>query len=704
MDLAPLTDSADLIDTVAAAVGGPKQSTSEPLAQLCRFLHDTAALIILDNCEHVLEACAVAVDRLLRAAPRLRVLATSRQTLRVHGEHVFDVPPMPVPEGDAADSIEDYDSVALLVARATDINPGFALTDDNREAVARLCRRLDGIPLAIELAAARLRALSVSDVVARLEHRFELLSYGSPAAVPRQQTLQAMVDWSFALCSPEQQSAWARLSVFRGTFDLEAAEAIICGDGLSHSRIADVIDELVDRSVILAKASDDGRVRYRMLETLREYGRFQLAHAGVAAKFVGAHRDFYLHRAEQSDQQWSGPTQATWLAAARLDHANMRAAFEHSLTQAKEPDKALTLAACLRWFWIASGNFAEGRRWFNAALNRATENSSVRAKALCVDAFLAVLQGDLEGASSRLVEIQTFCSDLPPDLRAYVAEVSGMIALFRSEFADAVPYLEDSLSGYLKSGQTSGEASVRFQLALAYTLAGQSERAKQLCDSSLQRSEETGERWGAHYALYALALERWLCNDSPAALDYLRRSFVIAEEFSEGLAIAHVTELAAWILASNSSFQESAVLLGVARKCWNLIGTSISFFGPDLAQYHREAERKSRVMLGDKAFDAALAEGARGDASTVSRAIGIRTEVPPPERRNHSGLTAREEQVVELVGKGMSNREISQALVLSIRTVESHVQHILTKLGFDRRAQVAAWIVERSASTKTLPE
>lgn len=698
VDLAHLTEPSDIAETVATAIGAIKQSNRQPLAQLRHFLRGRTALIVLDNCEHLVDACAVLTADLLRAAPRLRVLATSRQTLRVQGEHIFDVPPMPIPQPDRAEGerLEAYDSVALLLARAADSSPGFAITDDNRAEVARLCARLDGIPLAIELAAARLRALSLADVLARLEQRFELLTNGGPATVPRQQTLLALIDWSYALCSSQQQLAWARLSIFVGSFDLTAAEEIVADHGLSRGDIADTLDELVRRSIVLAESSAD-RMRYRLLETLRAYGRRQLAASGETLRLAIAHRDYYLHCAEISEKTWYGPAQAAWLADARNDHANVRAAFEYSLGEAGEPEKALAIATGLRWFWIAGGYLTEGRRWLEAALKGATEpTADIRTTALCLDAFLALLQGDVVEAGARVDEIQGLPeTHRPGELRGYVAEIRGMTAMFLGQHDTAIEQFEASLADYQSAGRVAGEVSATFQLAITYLFAGRSERAMELCDRSQLLSKRTGEQWGASYTFYALAFDRWLHGDFPGALDPLRRSYAIVEEFQDNLALAHLTELAAWNAASDSRFRESAVLLGVARTVWDGLGTSMSAFGPYLAECQHRAERSTRRALGDDEFQTAFDEGTRQHTHrAITQALGITSDPTPPYVSTKSLLTRREEQVARLVADGWSNRQIAVELVLSSRTVETHVQHILAKLCIDRRAQVAAWMAE----------
>lgn len=325
VDLAPVQDPATVAEVTATALGMPDLSARPAVEQLAAYLAERQCLILLDNCEHLVDACAALADALLSAAPGLRVLATSRQTLDLAGEHVFTVAPLSVPD----------EAVELLRDRAAAHRPEFDVTDANRAAVTRLCTRLDGLPLAIELAAARLRTLTVDQVTDRLEDRFALLTGGSRAARPRQRTLRALIDWSYELCTPAERLLWNRLSVFAGGFGLDAAEGV-CADaadamveGISRADVLDLLDRLVAQSVVLI-TEREGQPRYWLLETIRQYGAEKLAESGEGDRVRVLHRDFHRGLAERIADGWYGPGQEEGLARLRAEHGNLRIALEQS--------------------------------------------------------------------------------------------------------------------------------------------------------------------------------------------------------------------------------------------------------------------------------------------------------------------------------------------------------------------------------------
>ncbi|MPY46091.1 AAA family ATPase, partial [Streptomyces phyllanthi] len=320
VDLAPVRDPSAVAGATATALGVPDLGARPVLDQLTGHLARRRALIVLDNCEHLVDACAELAETLLSGAPELRVLATSRRTLGIAGEHVFTVPPLSVPD----------EAVELLLDRASAIRPEFRVTGTNRDAVTRLCARLDGLPLAIELAASRLRTLTVEQLADRVEDRFALLTGGSRTARPRQRTLRALIDWSYELCGPAERLLWNRLSVFAGGFDLDAAEGVCSGDGVPRHEVLDLLDRLVAQSVVLT-TEHEGTARYRMLETIRQYGRERLAEYGAdeERRLLRRHRDHFLSLAEHLAADWYGPGQEEALARLRTEHGNLRVALEY---------------------------------------------------------------------------------------------------------------------------------------------------------------------------------------------------------------------------------------------------------------------------------------------------------------------------------------------------------------------------------------
>ena len=384
VELASQSESASLPSEVAAALGVDTQGQPADEA-LAEYLTSRELLLVLDNCEHLIDACAQLVTNLLEAAPRLRVLATSREPLRVVGEHLMDVEPLtlPTPEETASGAVGHVDAVALLAERARAVDPGFRVDASNAADASRLCRRLDGIPLAIELAAARLRVLSMGQIVDRLDARFDLLTAGPRGSLPRHQTLRGLTDWSYELCSPAEQGLWARMSVFEGGAELEAVESV-CGEPDQPS--LELLAGLVDKSIVTVSQTD-GRVRFRMLETIREYGAERLAERGETELLRDRHLDYFLTLARESRAAWFGPDQLELLARTTAELGNLRLAFDHALAEPGKSTAALELASAVAWYWQPAGALDEGARWFARALGDeqadAADASPTRLRALC---------------------------------------------------------------------------------------------------------------------------------------------------------------------------------------------------------------------------------------------------------------------------------------------------------------------------------
>ena len=430
VDLAPLEDAELLADTVAAAVGVRDQSASQVTATLLEFLADKQLILVLDNCEHLVDACAALTDSLLRAAPGLRIVATSRQSLGIAGEQLMVVPPLAIPEPDQpqppVEELAAYDAVSLFIQRATAVSPGFRLTESNASAVARVCAMLDGIPLAIELATVRLRSLSVDQIQQRLADRFQLLTAGSRTAVPRQRTLRSLIYWSYELCTAEERTLWARASVFAGDFDLAAAEAVCVGPDLPVEVVMDVLDGLIDKS-ILSVVEQNGSIRYKMLETVRAFGLESLAASGDRAAMLRSHRDYYGAMAAEVNQQWFGWDQVSWFARLRAERANLRTALDFCLTEPDEAPAGLALAADLWPCWIAGGQPSEGRHWLDRALEQAPEASPTRGMALLVAAWAAAQQEDVAAALSLLTECRVVAQQYGDVATlAYADQVAGL--------------------------------------------------------------------------------------------------------------------------------------------------------------------------------------------------------------------------------------------------------------------------------------
>jgi predicted ATPase len=441
--LSGLHDPALVPLAAADALGLHDHSAQPPLDALVEQVRERRLLFVVDNCEHLLAACAELAAALLRGTAGVRVLATSRHRLGLTEEHLMEVRPLPVPDPDGDLSAADANpALALFADRAAAVVPGFRLTPDNRAAVARLCRRLDGLPLAIELAAVRMRVLSVEQLLERLDDRYRLLSSGSPAVLPRHQTLRAAVDWSHELCTAQEQLVWARASVLAGGFDLDAAEAV-CADGERvHSYdVLEAVAGLVDKSVLCREPGPDG-VRYRLLDTLRHYGLQQLRRLpGEETAARRRQRDWMLTRAAACERAWFGPGQRHIVARLRADQDNLRAALAFSLTGAgggdsgpaggapsaladplpDTPDEALAglrLAGTLWFYWHACGAPREGRYWLDRALDANPEPTRERARALWISGLLAGCPEDLTRGLRRAEEAAALARRLGDEAEA----------------------------------------------------------------------------------------------------------------------------------------------------------------------------------------------------------------------------------------------------------------------------------------------
>jgi predicted ATPase/DNA-binding NarL/FixJ family response regulator len=700
VDLAPLRDPALVAQTVAAELGIRDESTRWSVTVLAHYVSDRHLLLLLDNCEHLLDPCAVLADTLLRAARRLRVLVTSRQPLGVPGECTFIVPPLSVPDPDRSspptpEALGQAEAVRLLVERASAVAPQFAIAEDNAEAVTRLVQRLDGIPLALELAAARLRVLSPQQIVDRLDDRYRLLSSGARTARPQQQSLQALIDWSFSLCSAAERTLWARLSVFPRDFDVDAAEEICSGDGLAREGVLDALAGLVDKSVLLVERQGP-RVRYRLLETLRAYGRDRLAGSGNEMVLRRRHRDYYRRLAERAGEEWFGPRQVTWTALMQAEYVNVRAALEFCLAEPGEAAAGLDMfSAALGTYWWISGSLAEGRRFLDRVLATQAEPSVGRARALWVLAWVAINQGDLAAAVAAGQESRREAQRYDDGGAYGIASMFlGYARMLGGDLSAAEPLFRDAL-------QTGGGQAPLVAASALCRLAQLSERRGDVVAATTHYQEcvticEThGESWVRAYALWSWALLAWEHGDTVQATTLARESLRARVTFHDRVGIAQCLEVLGWIATAESAYDRAARLLGAAGSVWKQAGAALF---PDLAVFHDRCAAQARRAIGARAFTEAVRQGAHQTLDdAVAYALAEKPEAVPAMAAPTGGLTRREREIADLVAQGLSNRDIAAKLVIAQRTAEGHVEHILAKLAFTSRTQIAAWVAARRA-------
>jgi non-specific serine/threonine protein kinase len=686
-ELSSLRNAELLPRTVAACLGLPDQASGDPVDVLADHLADRHVLLVLDTCEHLVDACAKLAEGLLRAAPRLRILATSREPLDVLGEQSLLISPLevPAPGAPAAGS----DAVTLFVDRAEAMIPGFTLTAANQRPVAEVCRGLDGIPLALELAAVRLRTMSIEQIAARLGDRFRLLGTAR-TSLDRHQTLSAAVGWSHGLCTPAEQRLWARLSVFPGDFDLEAAEQVCAGDTLPADGLFGTLGRLVEKSIVLCE--QDGR-RYRMLDTIREYGAEQLAALGEQDELRCRHRDHYLALAERAAAGSLSAAQVSWLIRLRQETPNLRVALDYSYACPGHEAAGLRLTVLLRHYWLMVGLFSEGRRWHDRALALGS-TSRDGAWAVYGAGILALQQGDIDVAGPLLARAASLAEDRRDrDLAAHVTDAQGIALFFTGDLAGAGACHERALASYAEIGFSEPFALSSFaRLASVCCLTGELDRAIGLSAECLHVCDSMGDQWARGTALWIRGAARWLSGDVSQAIEDTLACLRIKESLGDLHTITMAIDLMAVCLVAQADYGRAAELCGAGDALWKTLRAPVQQ-GPHYAEIRRSAAGTCRQALGDERFGAARQ---RGVDMSVAEAIAVaRNETAAPAARAvPARLTKREQEIAGLVAQGLSNREIAERLVLAKRTVDSHIEHIFTKLGFTSRAQIATWITQ----------
>jgi predicted ATPase len=617
VELGELRDGSLLVDVVAAALGLRDHSPTPLRDVLMEFLFARKLLLVLDNCEQVVDAAAELIEMLLRACPDVRILATSREAFGIGGESMLQVSPLAVPDdpeqtpgGHAA-----YDAVALFAERAAAAVPGYELTEDNKATVARICSRLDGLPLAIELAAARLRAMSAEQILERLADEYALLTHGSRRAPRRQQTLSQSVGWSYDLCTPAEQQLWGRLSVFAGSFELNAAEDICGGDPISDDLI-ELLSSLVDKS-ILTRAESKGVVRFRLLGTLRDYGRQRIG--DEYQELRRRHLEWYQRLALDADADWFSSHEIDWINLLERELPNLREALEFALSE--EDDSALGMAAALSAFWITRGLLSEGRRWLERALARAPhEPTPTRAKALYGISVITALQSDLTSAAARVAEGRALAEgSADPAVHALVTVADGLTSLMGGDLDRASSCLGAAVG---KGGELIAQAGMLLLVGWAHDMRGDTDEALSWFENGLALTESRGESVYRTYALWSIGIAKWRRGEHEDAQRLLKQGLRLAHRVNDPRMAAACLESIAWIAVAAGDPRLAVVLTGAAAVLNRSVGSPTAVF-PHLLVHHQESENRARQSLGTQAFDAALHEGASlGFDGAVNYALG----------------------------------------------------------------------------------
>ncbi|AWK72148.1 protein kinase [Rhodococcus oxybenzonivorans] len=689
-----------LIDVVAATLGVRDHSGRSLREILFDFLSSRELLLVLDNCEQVVDAVADLATALLQHNRNLRILVTSREPLAIAGEATLRVAPLTVPDPDREPSLQGlprYDAVSLFTERAATAVSTFTLTDENKSAVTRICHRLDGLPLPIELAAARLRAMSPEQILQRLSDRYALLTRGSRGAPSRQQTLRLCVDWSYDLCSPLEQRTWERLSVFTGGFDLDAAEHV-CGDRIPPEALLDSVASLVDKSVLIREEHGTA-VRFRLLETLRAYGREKTEESGDYHDLRRRHRDWYRQLARTAADEFIGPRQIEWIARLSSEQPNLREAMDFCLAD-DDVEAGLQIATPLFQLWGSRGQLSEARRWLDQFLSRhGAHPTTATIRALYADCLMTGQQRDHQRAAALAAQARTLADQIiDPIAHAIVDHTDGLVGLITGDLDRAAASLERAQSVFR---QAENDTALLIEsltlLGLAYQLHDtEPHRAIECYEEALAITNAHGESVYRAYALWAMAVAQWRLEEQSRAIELLEEGLRLARRVDDPVSCANCVEVLAWIAGTNDPAR-AGTLMGAAEALGGSAG-SPSVFVPTLFVHHEECERSARRMLAARVFEQAWQRGRAMDlASAVSYALREHTpETSPP---GSATLTKRELQVAELIAEGLTNKAIAARLVISQRTARGHVEHILTKLGFTSRAQVAAWIVKDRQSS-----
>jgi predicted ATPase/DNA-binding CsgD family transcriptional regulator len=706
VELSALREPGLLVHTVADALGLPGQSLGSPVDAVLAHLRDRHLLLILDTCEHLIDACAMFAEAVIARAPRVTMLATSREPLDVVGENACPVAPLPIPR-QRGGAVPAGSAADLFIQRAAAAVPGFTVTPADLPHVITLCQRLDGIPLAIELAAVRLRALPLAELASRLDQCLALLT-GGHGRGGRHRTLRDAISWSHELCTPAEQTMWARLSVFAGPFTMSAGEEV-CADGPGDDQVMPTVIRLVDKSVLAridpADASSQP-TQYLMLDTIREFGREKLAETGTARGTRNRFVARYLAMARSFCDHFLDDDQLARLRELRREHGNARAALEYALgdkdDQATEPARVadgVELAIALSVYWRARGLAREGGYWLGKAAERAPEGSATQVLAMLERGRLLSMQGD----TAEALPAATAAIGLGvPRLAAQGYLVRSAALCVDGQLRAAAESGEEARRRLAALGDQLGLVTLDIQLTYLALRNEDIEAALGHVECGLRQLGGSRERW-LHANLYMLAsLALYLADRDIESSWTVTRALQVKQEIGDVLGIAFTLEILGWLAVRAGSHQRAAWLLGGAyplrERAGGRLAASAAF-----ERLHTDAAARCTEALGAKRFAELVAEGTRHPRDAMiafalndaaDPADDTRTKVRPP-----SQLTAREREIASLVAAGLSNRQIAEKLFISRRTVDAHLEHIFGKLGIASRVLLTIQLREHSTET-----
>lgn len=697
--LAALTDGGLVPQEIATRLGVREKSGESLVHTLAAHISDEPMLLLIDNCEHLLDASSRLVEALLLSCVNLRVLATSRRPLRVPGEVVWRIEPLSLPDrelGGELGRIVDSEAVRLFEARASLVRSRFKIGPENADAVALICRRLDGIPLAIELAAARTEMMSVEDILTRLDDRFSLLEDSSPVAVLRHRTLHAALDWDHQLLDDQERRLFRRISVFRGGFEPEAAEAICSGEGVEVEEVVPLVFQLVEKSLLMPDLNHSGPTRYQMLETVRAYGAERLAESGELAWVAQRQALHYLALATHAERFERSPELTQWLERLEAEHDNLRAAL--GWCRANDRHSCLQLAASLTWFWVTHGYFSEGREWLETALGTTAGDASGQARGLLSIARLSFWQGDYVSAREHCSRSLTLCRKQADEEGAgWALTLLGSIYAYEGEYDLGRQQFEEVLAT-VHDDNLRMEALVALGEMLPQTGDITQARARLEEVRSLARGPEAPRGRAALF----LGLVDFFNTDYDSARANLAESLDIFCRLGNRYAVAAALDVCAALAMVDSEPLRALRLSGAAAGLRESIRAQLAPRWHDvLSTVVIEPASQAAGGLAGRAWS-------EGMQMTFDDAIRYARAALPPEAmpaqpeirasaKGVAGLSPREREVADLVVQGMTNREIAAHLKIAERTAEGHVERIRRKLNVRSRTRVAVAILRQRA-------
>jgi len=692
IELAPVLDARLLELTVATACGVREQRKRPILEVLLKTLATSRMLLVLDGCEHLVEPCAALVGRIQRSCPKVTVLITSREPLGLPGEVIWRTPSLSIPDtagGTRPEMLLQSEAVRLFVERARLSRPGLELDATSSPAVAQICARLEGIPLAIELAAGLARVLTFDDILLRLHDRFRLLTGGSRTALPRHQTLRAAVDWSYGLLSPEEKDLFIQLSVFAGGFELAAAEGV--ADGTSGD-VLSTLTRLVDKSLVVAEPGAARQTRYRMLDTIREYA-FEKLHDGDEAEIRRRHGQHFLEFTRRGHTELRGRHQLDWLNRLDEEQGNIRLALEWCLGE--DPESALKLVANMDRYWIMRGRLEEAIGWIDRALETPAGETEARTDALLTRARLRWLQGDYPGASRDADVGAEMAERIGPSVSLFSAKsLRGVLSSGTGDWATAARLHDEAFQIAWQLRDPWWVASSLNNLGLIALERGDYEVARGRLEQALEGFRQAGDEFVTALSRDSLARIYMKLKNTEAARHNWLEAVALSTHFSDAVTSSTVLEGLAEVEHAEGRDERAITLIAAAKVVR----------APTGAEPQREWQKSTdETLTGSRAkLPRTVADAAsrRGSSMTTAEAISYATGSPPqpaaPTDSNGNGpLTSREKQVALLIADGLTNPEIAGRLRMAERTADAHVEHIRNKLGLRSRSQIAVWAHER---------